>query len=189
MGIKGDPLRAQIHFAPLMYAKHAWLDEVHSDGVKFGNTVFTFGPFVPFVDLPGLVNRANWCNEFKDNVTQVQKDDLDKLLAFESDIQGDGNVVACDKHALSHDNDSTLSSTLEGRTRHDTRQTHILNAYYSKDPKPMVLQREKLAEGTGMTCAQVTTWFNNHRKREIVFLRHSASRQARAGRSNRSKGS
>jgi len=197
MSIKGDALRAQIPIAPQMYGDHAWLDEMHGDdGVNFGDAVFTFWPFVPFVDLPRLVNRAVLCNGFKDNVTREQKDDPAKLHTIESGVSGDWNDVACDEHALTNVDDCEMSIALEGRTRYDDKQTRILKAYYAKDPRPIFCRLEKLAEETSLTFTQVSTWFNNCCKREVVFRRQAASRQARAalavaraGRSSRLTGS
>jgi len=154
-----------------MYADHAWPAEVHSDDdAHFGDKVFKFGPFVPFVDLPGLVNRATWCNPFLHKEIPVQVDGQVELRTLRSAVPGTSNVVACDQTVFSDATDHAMSSDLlAGRTRYDVQQTRILVTYYSQDPKPKYLRRKQLAKEAGMTYVQVTTWFNNRRKREAAL--------------------
>ena len=163
-----------------MYADHAWPAEVHSDDdAHFGDKVFKFGPFVPFVDLPGLVNRATWCNPFLHKEIPVQVDGQVELRTLRSAVPGTSNVsavpgtsnvVACDQTVFPDATDHAMSSDLlAGRTRYDVQQTRILVTYYSQDPKPKYLRRKQLAKEAGMTYVQVTTWFNNRRKREAAL--------------------
>jgi hypothetical protein len=191
-----------------MYTGHAWLAEVCSeDVVHFGNAVFTFEPFVPFVDLPGLVSRATWDTQFKWNVAPEHEDGLVEQDACQSPMPADTDGVTCDKTVLpcdktvlpcdnavlsDVDDDTVRDGALSGRKRYNARQTHILEACYSQDPKPTYLRRKKLSTETGLIYAQVTTWFNNRRKRE-VFSRgfatrkegHAIRQMGRAGHSNR----
>jgi len=176
-----------------MYAYHAWPAELHNDDVQFGDVVFTFGPFVPFVDLPRLVNRTTWCTSLKCKVTPVQEDVQLEKHTLHSALLEDSNVVARDKTVISDVADNTMRKcTFADNKRYDVRQTRILMACYSQDPKPTYLRRINLAKEAAMTYVQVTTWFNNRRKREVALCAYAARRPpctikrvGPAGRSNR----
>ncbi|KAL7675277.1 hypothetical protein ACOME3_001540 [Neoechinorhynchus agilis] len=58
------------------------------------------------------------------------------------------------------------SSSRRKRTNFDAMQRIYLMSIYKSNPKPSRLQRQEIANATGLSYATISTWFQNHRSIE-----------------------
>ena len=155
----------------MLNVDHAFVlgdDDMDKD-TQFGDVIFTFGPFVPLVDLPLLVQRAP--NTDIKSVAMPESDAaLDNVVWNDLDTKqpnddaGAFQVTAIPGTPLS-------TNTVSKFRRYVEEQTLLLKLLYEQNEKPGYAERVHLADKANMTLVQVTTWFNNRRKREIVFRR------------------
>jgi len=181
-------------------------DEMFSE---FGNVRFSFLPFVPFVDLPGLscvhhdtvfISDGN-VDEILNDESVVRSDDcVASGLACQVVVQPDGvedgsTDIPVEKNYVV---DSALSwTTLTLKRLKDTfgnnsnivvskryaeEQTQILKAFFTKSDKPSYSEKQEVASAADMTVLQVSTWFNNRRKRIIAHRRLVERKKARSDR-------
>jgi hypothetical protein len=170
-------------------------DEIFSE---FGDVRFSFLPFVPFVDLPGLscvqhdtvfISDGNVDETLNDDSVVRSDDCVASDLANQVVVQPNGvedgstdmpveknYVVDCalswttltvEKLKGTFGNDSNIV----GSKRYAEEQTQILNAFFLKSDKPSYSEKQEVASAADMTVLQVSTWFNNRRKRIIAHRR------------------
>ena len=155
----------------MLNVDHAFVlgdDDMDKD-TQFGDVIFTFGPFVPLVDLPLLVQHAP-NTDIKSAAMPESDAALDNVVWNDLDTKqpnddaGTFQVTAIPGTPLS-------TNTVSRFRRYTEEQTLLLNLLYEQNEKPGYAERVHVADKADMTLVQVTTWFNNRRKREVVFRR------------------
>jgi len=74
------------------------------------------------------------------------------------------------------------SSNIMMSKRYAEEQTQVLNAFFSKSDKPSYSEKQAVAFAADMTVLQVSTWFNNRRKRLVAHRRLIEQKKAQSDR-------